>query len=230
MSTLRKLLGSATLLLVLGSALWAGDISGVVRARPAEGAANAAAAGGNYEKRSLRHLEKIDYDSFRDFVVYIDRIQAPATDGTRPHATVLQKDGEFVPHILPVVAGSEVEWSNMDDIYHNVFSMADACSFDLGLYKRGDESKVTRCDIPGRVDVFCSIHTRMSCVVLVVPNPWFALTGPGGRYTIKNIPAGAYRLKAWHERLPAQVREIVVPTEGAVTADFTLGLGQKPSN
>jgi hypothetical protein len=68
----------------------------------------------------------------------------------------------------------------------------------------------------------------MSCIVLVLPNPWFALSENNGRYTIRNVPAGTYRLKAWHERLPPQTREIVVPADGEVRADFTLGLGQRP--
>jgi hypothetical protein len=35
-------------------------------------------------------------------------------------------------------------------------------------------------------------------------------------------------LRAWHERLPSQVREIVVPEHGEVKADFTLGISNLP--
>jgi hypothetical protein len=49
-----------------------------------------------------------------------------------------------------------------------------------------------------------------------------------GRFVIKDVPAGTYKLRAWHERLPSQTREIVVPAEGEVQVDFTLGVGQLP--
>ena len=66
-------------------------------------------------------------------------------------------------------------------------------------------------DKPGQADVFCTIHTKMHCIVLVLTNPWFAATGDKGSFTIRDVPAGTYRLRAWHERLPAQVKEITVP-------------------
>jgi hypothetical protein len=78
------------------------------------------------------------------------------------------------------------------------------------------------------VDVFCSIHTTMSCVVLVLENPFFAVSDEKGRYVIREVPAGTYRLKAWHERLPPQVREITVPEKGEVRVDFVLGLQTLP--
>jgi hypothetical protein len=53
----------------------------------------------------------------------------------------------------------------------------------------------------------------MSCVVLVLQNPYFAVTSERGVYTIRDVPPGTYKLKAWHERLPCQVQEVVVPSK-----------------
>ena len=80
----------------------------------------------------------------------------------------------------------------------------------------------------GRVDVFCAIHSQMHCIVLVLPNPYFAKADGNRRFVIKDVPAGTYKLKAWHERLPSQVKEVVVPAQGEVRVDFVLGLGQLP--
>jgi hypothetical protein len=68
----------------------------------------------------------------------------------------------------------------------------------------------------------------MNCIVLVLENPHFAATDEKGRYSIPNVTAGTYRLKAWHERLPSQVKEIVVPESGDVKIDFTLGITNLP--
>jgi len=106
-----------------------------------------------------------------------------------------------------------------------VFSMSESTPFDLGLYKRGDKAKSVLFNKIGRVEVFCSIHTKMNCIVLVLPNPWFAHVGENGRYTISNVPAGTYKVRAWHERLPSKIKTITVPENGEVNADFVLGLG-----
>jgi hypothetical protein len=68
----------------------------------------------------------------------------------------------------------------------------------------------------------------MHCIVLVLDNPYFAVTDAKGKYEIANVPAGTYRLKAWHERLPAQEKEIIVPSNGEVKVDFTLGITNLP--
>ena len=52
---------------------------------------------------------------------------------------------------------------------------------------------------------------------------------PGEKlFIIKDVPAGTYRLRAWHERLPGQVREVVVPAQGQVKVDFVLGVAELP--
>src|SRR2546426_4738903 len=125
----------------------------------------------------------------------------------------------FSPHILPVVMGTTVEWPNNDEIFHNVFSISDAKPFDLGLYRHPEIKRVTF-DKPGRVDVFCSIHTTMNCIILVLENQYFAATDARGHYALTNVPPGVYQLKAWHERLPPQTRQIIVPENGEVQAEF----------
>jgi hypothetical protein len=125
------------------------------------------------------------------------------------------------------MVGTTVQWPNNDDIYHNVFSMSEAKQFDLGFY-RSDEIKRVIFDKPGRVDVFCSIHTRMSCIILVLENPFFSSTDKNGNYRISNVPAGTYRLRAWHERLPGQVKTITVPETGEVIEDFVLSVTGLP--
>jgi hypothetical protein len=105
--------------------------------------------------------------------------------------------------------------------------MSESNPFDLGLYK-DPEIKSVEFKNPGRVDVFCSIHSKMSCVLLVLENPFFATTDSSGHYKIENVPAGVYQVRAWHERLPAERKEITVPENGEVHLDFVLGIKGLP--
>ncbi|HEX5221492.1 MAG TPA: carboxypeptidase regulatory-like domain-containing protein [Verrucomicrobiae bacterium] len=209
-----------------------GEIRGTVRA---EGKPELAgeAAGGKYDSRKYKFVERVNYAELRNFVVYIEgplTNSAAATNATARVDTkrVNQEKANFTPAVLPIEVGTTVEWPNNDDIFHNVFSMSDAKQFDLGLYKGNPKEKRVTFDKPGRVEVFCSIHANMHCVVLVLENPFYAVTDSEGRYVIRNVPAGTYKLKAWHERLPAQVQEITVAAEGEVKANFTLGINNLP--
>jgi len=210
--------------LIAGSA-FAGAIRGSVRAQP-NPAAETENRTDNYESRKYKFAEKVDYASLRDFVVYVDQPVTPPPPPPTKLAQVLQEGVDFKPHVLPILVGTSVEWPNKDDIFHNVFSDSDANRFDLGLFKH--PSKTVPFLKPGRVDVFCSIHSKMHCIILVLENPYFAATDAKNNYEILNIPAGKYRLKAWHERVPAQIREVVVPETGEIRVDFTLGVQDLP--
>lgn len=212
----------------------AGTITGQVHA---EGKAEAAkdVDCGKYDSREFKFAERVDYAAMHDFVVYIDQPvgtnQPVAPEKPVQVVTnkkeVSQKGAMFNPHVLPIVVGTTVEWPNRDDIFHNVFSISEPNNFDLGLYK-DPEVKNWKFNAVGRVDVFCSIHSSMNCIVLVLPNPYFSATNKKGVYTITNIPAGTYKVKAWHERMPSDIKEITVPENGEVKVDFTLGIKNLP--
>ncbi|HVS50994.1 MAG TPA: carboxypeptidase regulatory-like domain-containing protein [Opitutaceae bacterium] len=207
----------------------AGTIAGTVRGVPPAHADAPGAGGDAYESRRYKYVEKIDYDHLRDFVVYIDQelpAAAPATP-TLATVTTTQRDANFDPHVLPVAVGTTVRWPNEDDIFHNVFSMSDAKPFDLGYYKKEKTPEILF-DRVGQVDVFCAIHSKMHCIILVVPNRFFAKADAQGRFAISDVPAGTYRVKAWHERLPAKVETVVVPASGEARVDFVLSLGDLP--
>jgi plastocyanin len=191
-------------------------------------------AGGAYASRKYKFAEKVDYDAMHDFVVYLKgtvgtNTAVPPSNHVIVNTTRISQQGAvFAPHVLPVVAGTTVEWPNNDQIFHNVFSVSDAKQFDLGLYKGSPEEKRITFDKAGRIDVFCSIHANMHCVVLVLENPYFAVADEKNHYSISNVPPGTYQLTAWHERMPSQTREITVPASGEVKADFVLGITGLP--
>jgi plastocyanin len=213
--------------------LHAGTIVGKVRA---EGKAQAEQSrhGGNYDSHALKHAEKVDYEGMNDFVVYIlGQVGTNQAAPSKPlqvvtQKKVSQKGATFDPHVLPIVKNTTVEWPNNDDIFHNVFSYSEAQPFDLGLYKSGEPNKSVTFTNVGQVDVFCSIHSSMSCVLLVLENPYFAKSNEKGTYKIPGVPAGTYKLVAWHERMPKEYQTVTVPESGEVEVDFTLGIKNLP--
>lgn len=159
----------------------------------------------------------------RRSVVYLEEAPRGAFEelATR-RARINQINEQFVPRVVAITTGTTVDFPNNDRIYHNVFSLSKARTFDLGRYAAGS-SRAVRFDRPGIVRVFCEIHSHMSAWVLVFNHPFFAATDDDGRYTIPNVPPGTYSLAVWHETLPGDTRRVVVPDTGVVDVDFALG-------
>jgi plastocyanin len=160
----------------------------------------------------------------RRSVVYLDPAPRAAFDTREePRPRLDQRNETFVPHVLPIVAGTTVDFPNSDHTYHNVFSLSKTKTFDLGRYAVG-RSKSVRFDRPGIVRVFCEIHSHMSAFILVFAHRYFALAEPDGSYRLDNVPPGTYNVMAWHETASIESRKVVVPEAGGeVEVNFSLG-------
>lgn len=151
-------------------------------------------------------------------IVWLDPLQPVDKPPTRRvTARMEQKNKQFIPHVLAIQAGSEVEFPNLDPIFHSAFSNFSGQIFDLGLYAPGTNRTLTFTRT-GIVRVFCNIHPTMSAVIVVLKDPWFAVTGARGTFRIEGVPPGQYRLHVFHERaaesvLKALRRTVTVPAD-----------------
>ena len=129
-------------------------------------------------------------------VVYLDgTFPRPAS---LPAKEVEQKDLTFVPALLPIEVGTKVQFPNLDDQYHNIFSYSPAKRFDLGRY-RPEERPIPSVlfDKPGLVTLRCDIHEHMRGLILVLSTPYFVMTDATGHFRLDKLPAGRHTLKAW---------------------------------
>jgi plastocyanin len=158
-----------------------------------------------------------------DAIVYIDKIAGKKFDAPKEHAKIDQKKLVFHPHVLPVLVGTTVDFLNDDDVLHNVYS-PDQCAekFNLGTWPKGQVRSYTYKNSGCAPVILCNVHPEMSAYVLVTDTPYFAVSTTDGNYEIKNVPAGKYILKIWHEKLQGPSVSIVVPEKGSVTANFEI--------
>ena len=148
-----------------------------------------------------------------DAVLYLEA-PAAVTTGARPVTVEIAiTDKTYAPHVVVVPLGSTVRFPNHDPFNHNVFSVSEPNSFDLGLYGRGEAKSYTFAH-PGLVRVYCNVHPRMVAYVLVMENRYYAQPGSDGSFAIDNVPAGRYRLHVWHERIPTEVITDVSAADG----------------
>ena len=156
-------------------------------------------------------------------VIYISKIEGKNFAPPKEHALIDQKNLVFKPHILPIVKGTTVNFLNSDDVLHNVFS-PDGCAdkFNLGTWPKGETRSYTFKN-PGCISVMlCNVHPEMEAYVLVLETSYYAVSEKDGSYKIKDVPAGKYTLKIWHEKLKEMSVELTVPGTGAINQDFEL--------
>lgn len=149
-----------------------------------------------------------------DAVLYLEGAITPATAARPVTVDIAITDKVYAPHVVVVPVGSTVRFPNHDPFKHNVFSVSEPNSFDLGLYGRGEAQSHTF-EHPGLVRVYCNVHPRMVAYVLVMANRYYAQPGNDGSFAIDNVPPGRYRLHVWHERIPTEVVKDVTAGSGS---------------
>jgi plastocyanin len=149
-------------------------------------------------------------------------VEGPPAGSSTSSVPVLSQSGvQFSPRVLSVVAGQTVSFPNEDDVAHNVFSMSAAKKFKLGIYPKGETREVTF-EKPGVIDLFCSIHRHMHAVIVVTPNEYVAQAVIGEPFTIANVPAGEYTIKAWNAAHQVYEAKVTVPADGEVEVPIVL--------
>ena len=152
-------------------------------------------------------------------VIYLDgSFPQPAS---LPTKQVTQKDLTFIPALLPVRVGTKVEFPNLDDTYHNIFSYSPAKRFDLGRY-RPDERPVPSqvFDKPGLVTLRCDIHEHMRGLILALNTPYFMMTDTAGHFRLGGLPAGHYTLKAWIDSRTTREKPVDLKNGQTLHVDF----------
>src|SRR5205823_11138331 len=135
-------------------------------------------------------------------------------------AQMAQKNMLFAPDLVAVHTGGMVEFPNLDDTYHNVFSYSKAKRFDLGRYRKEEKPGTVVFDKPGVVTVHCEIHDRMRGTVLVLDSSYFQKTDSAGYYRLEHLPTGHFTVKAWINESDVRVRAVDLKEGARLHLDF----------
>jgi len=182
------------------------------------------ASAGAYPSRVVGIAAESKTSELANVVVFVNaKPSAPAAS----RASIRQEGEEFLPHLVAITVGSTVDFPNEDLVFHNVFSLSRAGTFDLGRYPKG-RSKTRLFDKPGLIKVFCHLHSQMSAMIRVFDHSYFAIPGPDGRFSIPDVPPGAYNVIAWHERVGEVTLRTAVVAGRASTLTFSLPFTDNP--
>jgi len=199
--------------------------AGSVRGRVSIGIPITAKRGTSTYSRSVPTVALAPESELRHVVVYVK--DAPKTAVAPMRAEIRQRNENFVPRVVAVTVGSTVDFPNDDPIYHNVFSLSRAKTFDLGRFPQG-KSRSEMFDKPGVVKVFCQIHSHMSATVMVFDHRWFEVPDQQGMFDLPGVPPGMHQVTAFHERLGDTTQQVRIEPGRATTVDFVLPVPAQP--
>jgi plastocyanin len=154
-----------------------------------------------------------------DIVVSLERPGLSLSPPAEP-IQIDQHNFQFIPHVMPIVKGTTIRFLNNDQEPHNVYSPEGR--YNLGTWPPGDHRDYVY-DKPGVYTQLCRVHPDMLAFVVVLETPHFAKTDKDGRFTIKDVPPGTYKLVAWSEDLDPVEQDVTVESGKTLAVALTLG-------
>lgn len=132
-----------------------------------------------------------------------------------------QQGCEYHPHVFGIRAGQKLLIKNSDPTLHNIHARPVVnAEFNVGQPNQGmtTTKEFTKAEVP--VPFRCDVHSWMNAYAGVFDNPFFAVTGDDGSFTLKGLPPGTYTIAAWQEKYGTQ--ETSVTLAAKETKDVTL--------
>jgi len=131
------------------------------------------------------------------------------------------------PFVIPIRNQHPINIVNKDPITHDLqgYTLQDNYTFEMfNKPMVGESTAVKQVQLRKGHYIFrtqCGVHDFMQSWGMAVGNPYFAVTGPDGSFTIADLPPGTYDVIAWHPYMKVQVQQVTVPANGKASVSFT---------
>jgi hypothetical protein len=152
----------------------------------------------------------------RDVVVYLVGVKGGRKLDAEVKPVVDQQGCRYLPHVQVVPLGAVLSVNSSDPVMHNIhffYNGATAVNFAM---PPGSRARARKMDKPGGQQLKCDVHPFMRGGVFVAQDPYYAVTGPDGRYEIKDVPPGIWSIATWHEEGGPTFQPITIPSGGKV--------------
>ncbi|MEN8375185.1 MAG: carboxypeptidase regulatory-like domain-containing protein [Gemmatimonadota bacterium] len=137
-------------------------------------------------------------------------------------ATLDQNGCEYVPHVLGLRTGQDLEIVNSDGLLHNINASPEA-NRGFNISQPTNMTSTRSFSQPEiMIPLRCDVHGWMEAYVAVMEHPFFAVSAEDGTYRIEGLPAGDYTIAIWHETLGEREMVVNVAAQAEATADFSV--------
>lgn len=174
-----------------------------------------------------------DKGELQNVVVSIKPADGQTLKGEVPKkpAVLDQKGCVYHPHVIAVMTGQSVDIKSSDPFLHNVHALCiDNAGFNFGQ-PAPSVKKIDPFQTAETFKVKCDIHPWMAAWVRVLDNPFFAVTGEDGKFSIDTagLADGDYTLVFWQEKYGEKEAKVTVKG-GKGAADFSFKAEEKTAD
>ena len=165
----------------------------------------------------------VDHGNLANVFVYVkDGLGNRGFATPQTPVTIDQRGCRYVPHVLGVMTGQPVQILNSDSTTHNVHPMGHANhQWNASQLPNSQPLTKTFTEPEIMLPIHCNQHPWMHMYLNVVDNPFYAVTGPDGRFELRGLPPGDYTIAAVHEQLGEQITKVTVGPKDTKQAAFT---------
>jgi len=171
----------------------------------------------------------VNKGGFANVFVYVkdglgNRVYEPPTQPV----DIDQKGCRYIPHVVGVMVGQPVRFTNSDPTMHNIHmtpTVSGNQAVDISQPPNSGQDQRTFHEPELMMPVRCNNHPWMQAFINVAANPFYAVSDASGRFVIKGLPPGTYTVVADQENLGQKTATVTVGAKQTVTQDFTYGNG-----
>jgi plastocyanin len=154
------------------------------------------------------------------FIYIKDGLGNRTFDTPKDTVTLSQSGCRYRPHVLGVMAGQTIKIVNDDPTTHNIHpTPKDNREWNESQAPKAAALEKSFAREEVMLPVKCNQHPWMRMFVNVVKNPFYAVTGPDGKFEIKGLPPGEYTLAFVHEKLGEHDQKLTLAAKDAKTVD-----------
>jgi hypothetical protein len=135
--------------------------------------------------------------------------------------TFTQKGCQYIPHVVVLHTGQELQVANADQTSHNIHPMPTLNREWNKSQPPGSPNISEKFDQAEFIKVKCNIHPWMSGRFAVLKTSHYSVTGDNGGFSLPDLPAGKYTVTAWHEDYGTQVQEVTIGGSETKSIDFS---------
>lgn len=133
-----------------------------------------------------------------------------------------QKGCQFIPHVVVVPAGAEVDILNSDGILHNVHTYSSANAPINKAQPKFKKVMTEKFDKPEIIRVQCDVHGWMLGWIVVGEHAAYAVTDDAGAFKLDNVPPGKHKVEVWHESLGKLSQDVEVKAGSPTKVTFEM--------
>jgi plastocyanin len=158
-------------------------------------------------------------NTLEDVVVFISAGDAGPAEPSGA-ARYDQKGCQYLPHVLPMQVGQQLQIYNDDQTSHNIHPLAKVNQEWNKSQPAGSPPIDTKYDKAEFIPVKCNIHPWMHGNFAVLKNSHYAITEGEGGFSLASLPPGKYTITAWHESYGDQSQDVTISGSETKTVNF----------